>query len=209
LTLGVVVLEGRLNILERTILMNGIKRTERTWRPPVSRPNRWEKDEGPDIGAGVPDASRFQRMRTAVPRKIDEAFSSVEEGVESYRRGGYRPLPDDDFRHTHRHGDGAEVEPGERGAYARFQVVFEWLLDQIVSRLVALDEAVGGRGDYEAARANYTGFLEALERRDREVYGNLIKTVLKIEPTIRRGRMEGVTVEVEWNPHSSSSMIHT
>jgi hypothetical protein len=173
------------------------------WRPPSTQPPQLT-DNPAARGAD------FAHMASATPGDEPSGCGgkSVNECYDAYRKQNRRPRPTDDFRHQHPGDPGQEPAPPERAAFARLRLVFEWLLHQVASRMTALNQAMEGDGDYAEAERNYNSFVDQLLARDPEVYGNLMKRIHKLEPTIRNGRIEGVTLVVEWNPHSSSSLIH-
>lgn len=173
------------------------------WRPPAAQPPHL-----PDNPAAR--AVDFAYMASATPgdEPPDCAGKSVNACYNAYRQAGRRPRVTDQFDHHHPGAPGEEPARSESAAFARLKLVFDWLLHQVVSRMKALDDAMHGKGDYATAERNYNEFVNRLLERDPEVYGNLVKRIHKLEPTIRDGRIEGVTLVVEWNPHSSSSWVH-
>jgi hypothetical protein len=167
----------------------------------------------------IPRASDFAHMANTKPGNPPEPGSSasVKDWYWAYRGQGLRPEPKkDDFQHHH------PAQPEDNAAYARFQLVFEWLLNKLVGCLSRLDNAAfawrtadqagqntgQAKNDYQAAYDDFNKFVADLEGGNPDVYGNLVKSVLRLEPRVWNDRILGVTFEVEWNPHSSSSMIH-
>jgi hypothetical protein len=173
------------------------------WRPPAIQPPQLPDNPGAR-------AADFAYMASATPgpEPSDCASKTVEACYNAYRQAGRRPHSTDPFDHHHPGAPGEEPEPSESAAFARLKLVFDWLLHQVMSRMIALDDAMIGKGNYATAERHYNEFVNQLLDRDPEVYGNLLKRIHKLEPKIRNGRIEGVTLVVEWNPHSSSSFVH-
>jgi hypothetical protein len=121
------------------------------------------------------------------------------------------PTSDSDYEH-----DDPNPKPGNSkgsaAGYSRMKALFEWVIHKATRLLLDLDAAktAGNAGNYATARTNYLNLLAGLNGTGGNP-GALGYSVIKwvyVNPTIRAGRIEGATLILQWNPHSSSSMIH-
>jgi hypothetical protein len=190
-----------------------------SWVPPVfaDLTTQWPAMLGPDVPLDAPrpnltltwDESHLGNTAAAKLSRSTQKNKHARYHGYTLKSGGAPlevPTSDSDFGHD----DPADSGPG----FSRMKVLFEWVLHKVTRALLDLDtaRAAGNGTAYATARDTYLKLLSDLNGlpggTGTGALGYSVAKWVYVNPTIRAGKIEGATIVLQWNPHSSSSIIH-
>jgi hypothetical protein len=169
-------------------------------------PAAWPENLGPDVPADAPKPDLTLPWAAEPAPNTHADYNGYTDKAGATPR--QFPIPASDFSHDHDPGDDENPPNG----WGRLKSHFEYLIHEIMREITAMDDAVrlGNPGTYNPARARY---LQLLRELNKAPLGAPPPAAYPTEwfyvmPTIRAGRIIGATLILQWNPHSSSSIVH-
>jgi len=205
------------------------------WVPPETLPLVLTNNERLRIAEGEPYSTQ-QEWETAMaafsshceaPRHF-ETGPNQDHGNPGQGRLTKTPHPFSDFSHKHPETASASERDLDRERFQRLELAYDWVMCRTYKLLSNLNSAATEvdkdkqKRDYEVARTNYLDFIRNLDNHEPQEkkgevnpakclgYGKVVRWVY-IDPIIQeiqgKNVITGVTIVLEWNPHSSSSGI--